>query len=123
MVDDLTISSMEGASCNVLVLRHSHVYWLGSVVQSVNPAELFTDFEVQGHSCNVHYMGIQGATVTLYRDHAVLVRVASCCADVVVLHIGGNDLDGRSAPESLLVALDIHWLPSKLLAMGDIGCT
>ena len=43
VVDDLTISSMEDASCNVLVLRHSHVYWLGLFVQS-NLSELFADF-------------------------------------------------------------------------------
>ena len=63
-------------------------------------------------------MDIRGATVTSFRDHAVLARVVSYCADVVVLHIGENDLDGKSAPESLLVAPDIHRLASKLLAMG-----
>ena len=106
------------SSVKVLVLGHSHVYWLGAFAGSVTPSGLFADFAVRGHACDVRYLGLRGATASLLRAPAVQSQIASFGADVVVLHVGGNDLDGKSASDPCVVACDLQRLASELLAMG-----
>ena len=60
------------------------------------PSGLFANFALHGHSCNVHYFSLRGATVSTIRIPAVRSQIVSYGADVVS-HIGGNDLDGKSA--------------------------
>ena len=106
------------SSVKVLVLGHSHVYWLGAFAGSTSPSGLFADFSVRGHACDVRYLGLRGATASSLRAPAVRSQIASFGADVVVLHVGRNDLDGKSAPDPCMVAGDLQRFASELLAMG-----
>ena len=88
------------------------ICWVGT------PSGLFADFAVWGHACDVRYLGLRGAIASSLRAPAVRSQIASFGADVVVLHVGGNDLDGKSAPDPCVVACDLQRLASELLAMG-----
>ena len=105
-------------SVKVLVLGHSHVYWLGAFAGSASPSGLFADFAIRGHACDIRYLGLRGATASSLRAPAVRSQIASFGADVVVLHVGGNDWDVKSAPDPCMVACDLQRLASELLAMG-----
>jgi len=45
-------------------------------------------------------------------------RVLACRADVVILHIGGNDICARSASSPIMVAMDVLRLARRLLESG-----
>ena len=89
------------SSVKVLVLGHTHVYCLGAFAGSASPSGLFADFAVLGHACDVYYLGLRGATASSVRAPAVRSQIVSYGADVVVLHVGGNDLVGKSAPRHM----------------------
>ena len=112
------MSSSANSHLKVLILGHSHIYWLGEHARTGNPAGQFTDFWVRDQSCKVNYLGIRGATLPSLSSPAAMTRIAKFHADVCVLHLGGNDLDAGSAPDPVLVALDIQRLAVKLLGLG-----
>lgn len=100
---------------SVLCIGHSHVSWLRTFVES---ADLFAGFEVQGRPCDVQFLGHRGATLETFLAPAMMARIVSCRADVIVIHLGGNDLDGRSYPDPIMVAIDIQRLAVRLLGTG-----
>ena len=106
--------------CQILVLGHSYVYWVGAFVRSASPtsAGLFGDFTVAGRPCEIAYEGIRGATVATLLSPSVMSRVVARRADVVILHIAGNDICGRSASPPIMVALDVLRLARRLLESG-----
>ena len=106
--------------CKILVLGHSYVYWVGAFVRSAGPtsAGLFGDFEVAGRPCELAYEGIRGATVDTLLSPTVMSRVVARRADIMVLHIGGNDICGRAASPPIMVALDVFRLARRLLEAG-----
>ncbi|KAK2182438.1 hypothetical protein NP493_353g00003 [Ridgeia piscesae] len=106
--------------CKILVLGHSYVSWVGAFVRSAGPslAGLFGDFEVAGRPCELAYEVIRGATVATLLSPTVMSRVVARCADIVVLHIGGNDICGRAASPPIMVALDLLRLARRLLEAG-----
>lgn len=107
--------SLASSPISVLCIGHSHIYWLSSFVE---PADLFAGFEVQDRPCNVQYLGRRGATLDTFLEPSMMARIASYRADVIVLHLGGNTLDGKSFPNPIMVALDIQRLASRLLDTG-----
>ncbi|KAK2188797.1 hypothetical protein NP493_121g04040 [Ridgeia piscesae] len=81
-------------------------------------ANLFGNFEVAGRPCELAYEGIRGATVATLLSPTVMSRVVARRADIVVLHIGGNDICGRAASPPIMVALDGLRLRRRLLEAG-----
>ena len=65
----------------------------------------------------VNYLGIRGATLPSLSTPAAMTHIAMfhVCADVYILHLGGNDLGAGSAPDPVLVALDIQRLAINCL--------
>ena len=82
------MSSSANSPLKVLILGHSHIYWLGEHARTGNPAGLFTDFWVRDQSCKVNYLGIRGATLPSLSSPAAMMRIATFHADVCVLHLG-----------------------------------
>ena len=72
------------SSINVLVLGHSHVYWLGVFARSASPSGLFANCGVLRDSCDVCYLGLQGVTVSLFWALVVQSPIALYGTDVVV---------------------------------------
>ena len=68
--------------------------------------------------CEIAYEGIRGATVATLLSPSVMSRVVARRADVVILHIAGNYICGRSASPPIMVALDVLRLARRLLESG-----
>ena len=81
------------AKARVLVMGHSYVYWLERLAadQSKLPNSRNLLFDV----CDV-YIGVRGATVDKLRTQFILREVRRLSLDVVILHVGGNDIDQKS---------------------------
>ena len=80
---------------DVLVLGHSHAYWLGAFVES---AGLLDDLERLGHTCTVRFMGRKVASIRTFREPATMTRISGRVPDIVITLLGGNDLDGKFPP-------------------------
>ena len=52
------------------------------------------------------------------RPPTAMSRVVACRKDIVVLHIGGNDICDRAASPPIMVALDVLRLARRLLDVG-----
>ena len=63
---DQKMSSSANSALNLLILGHSHIYWLGEHVRTGNPTGLFTDFCARDRNCKVNYLGIRGIRYTLF---------------------------------------------------------
>ena len=61
----------------ILIIGHSHVYWLGEFVDSTGSPGLFANFERQGHRCNISFLGFRGATITTFRKQHVMARISN----------------------------------------------
>ena len=65
----------------VLVLVHSHVYWLSSFVQSARPSPLVDNLSVRNICCEVHYEVVRwgsGAAVPTLLDVSITICRRSC---------------------------------------------
>ena len=100
---------------DVLVLGHSHAYWLGAFIES---AGLLYDLEGLGHTCTVRFMGRRGASIKTFREPATMTRISVRVPDIVITLLGGKDLDGKfpSPPEA--VGSQLGKLGDELLALG-----
>ena len=67
---------------DVLVLGHSHAYWLGAFIES---AGLLDDLERLGHTCTVRFMGRsrRGASIKTFREPATMTRISVRVPDIV----------------------------------------
>ena len=100
---------------DVLVLGHSHAYWLGAFIES---AGLLDDLERLGYTCTVRFMGRRGASIQTFREPATITRISSRVPDIVITLLGGNDLDGKSPAPPEAVGLQLGRLGDELLALG-----
>ena len=100
---------------DVLVLGHSHAYWLGAFIES---AGLLDDLERLGHTCTVRFMGRRGASVRTFREPATMTRISARVPDIVVTLLGSNDLDGKFPPPPEAVGSQLGRLGDELLALG-----
>ena len=99
----------------IVLVGHSYVYWLRSFVEKTLPGSGFSDFSVDGASCDVTYNGVRGATVNTFLDADMFARIIDVCPNVVCLCLGGNDL---TTATPVMVALDIIRLARRLLSAG-----
>ena len=100
---------------DVLVLGHSHAYWLGAFIEY---AGLLDDLERLGYTCTVLFMGRRGASIQTFREPATITRISARVPDIVITLLGGNDLDGKSPPPPEAVGLQLGRLGDELLALG-----
>ena len=70
---------------NILIIGHSHAYWLE---QFVNASGLFANFEKQGYKCKISFLGIRGATVSSFRSSAVMARIRRHSPQIVLTMLG-----------------------------------
>ena len=101
----------------ILVLGDSHVYWLGAFGDAVGSRACLRDFTVGVQPCAVKFMGLRGGSVTSIRSPEVMSRVCAYQPDVVILSLGGNDLDKRYANTEAVTA-NLQLLMMELLAIG-----
>ena len=59
---------------DVLVLGHSHAYWLGAFIES---AGLLDDLERLGYTCTVRFMGWREASIKTFREPATITRISA----------------------------------------------
>ena len=97
---------------NVLIIGHSHAYWLE---QFVDAAGLFANFVKLGYKCKISFIGIRGATVGSFRGAGIMARIRQHSPHIVLVMLGGNDIGSRSPH---LVASGLCLLASELLAIG-----
>ena len=99
----------------MLVLGHSHAYWLGAFIEY---AGLLDDLERLGHTCTVRVMGRRGASIKTFRETATMTRISAGVPDIVITLLGGNDLDGKFPPPPEAVGSQLGRLGDELLALG-----
>ena len=100
---------------DVLVLGHSHAYWLGAFIES---AGLLDDFERLGLTCTVRFVGRRGASIRIFREPATMTRISARIPDIVITLLGGNDLDGEFPPPPEAMGSQLSRLGDELLALG-----
>ena len=98
----------------VLCIGHSHIAWLRTYVEA---ADWFAGFVIRGHPCNVEFLGLR-CWSTL---ETLLAPTMMDLAYIIVIHVGGNDLDARSYPNPVMVAIDIQRLSLRWLGCKDGG--
>ena len=104
----------------VLIVGDSNVYWLWRFASAALPTQfgVATEFGVDGHNCNVHCLGTRGATLDSLSSPAGRQRIASEAADVIVLHIGGNDIDCVRGDPPQAVGMRMFMFAQYLVKMG-----
>lgn len=105
-----------------VIVGDSHVFWLARFLESAGPSWAWpgvsADFAVDGHGFNVKYVGRRGATVQSLRSDEHWERFACLDPQVVLLHVGGNDIDtsGGLCPQQ--IAWDLLEFATELVAFG-----
>ena len=102
----------------VLVHGHSHVYWLDRFIHTDRPNGPVMQRNLALCDCDVVFLGIRGATVLSLHTGAVLRQVRHIDPDIVILHVGGNDIDNKSGPPPQLVGMRIYTLAQTLVQQG-----
>lgn len=80
----------------VLILGDSHVFWSSRFVRSAGPSwpGVSVDFAVDGHGCRgPSFIGIRGGKISTMRDDDLWDRISILNPGLVILHVGGNDVD------------------------------
>ena len=105
------------AAMKVLILGDSHITWLDRFVRATRPGR--TDgFAVDGHNCVVRCVGRPGATLLHLRSCAVRRRVDAEAAHVVILHVGGNDLDSLPSHQPQAIGMSVFMFAKQLVGQG-----
>ena len=100
---------------NVLIIGHSHVYWLEKFVDA---SGLLANFEKREYKCKISFLGIRGATVSPLRGVGVMARIRQHSPHIVLVMLGGNYICSRSSCSPHLVASGLCLLATELLAIG-----
>ena len=100
---------------NVLVIGHSHAYWLGKFVDA---SGLFANFEKLGYKCKITFLGLRGVTISSFRRADVMARTRHQSPHIVLVLLGGNDIHSRSSLSPQLVGTGWCLLATELLAIG-----
>lgn len=108
---------------SVLLLGHSYVHRLADFVRASQNPQVEHDFGLNSHfldKFNVSFHGIGGARVaTIHSDVHTILAQYSAYYDVVVLQLGGNDINRNSNAE--LIAHDIVNLAVDINATGRVN--
>ena len=100
-----------------LIVGHSYVHWLRVFLETPGHGSGFADLVVDGHRCDVEFLGVRGATVDTFLAPDMFARILAAHPDCVFLCLGGNSVD-RPSTSPAMVALDIIRLAKRLLESG-----
>ena len=93
-----------------LVLGDSHVYWLERFANDQNlPGTTMRISEIR-------LEGIRGGGIESVKQVRITNLIRAFAPDIVVLHVGGNDIDGHKAPQ--LIGMRLYELAKSLIARG-----
>ena len=105
------------AAMKVLILGDSHITWLDRFVRATRPGG--TDgFVVDGNNCVVRCVARPGATMPLLRSSAVRRLVEAEAAQLVILHVGSNDLDLLPSQQPQAIGMGIFMFAKQLVGQG-----
>ena len=111
-------------SSMVLLLGDSHIVWLDRFAASPGVARRGADggrgFALSEHNCVVSYVGRRGATLSRIRTRATRAMRMEGRFDLVVLHIGGNDIDQPTVTPANAVGIGMqtYMFAKELLLSG-----
>ena len=76
-------------------LGDSHVFWAVHFVRLPGSSwpGVSMDFAVDGHGCIPSFIGIRRGKLTIVRDDDLWAGISILKPGLVILHLGGNDVD------------------------------
>ena len=104
----------------VLVMGHSYVHWLERFAADQDKMPGAGSRTLKFHDCDVAYMGVRGATVDSLRTQAVLREVRRTSPDVVILHVGGNDIDAKSRLSPQLIGMRLYEMARDMIKHAGV---
>ena len=109
----------------VLITGHSYVYWLRQyVVQSRSrpaiplPLALPLALALGLEQYEVKFQGMRGAKLTHYTRNAIFAEIKCSSPKMVVLQLGGNDLDSQIPPQ--MIGMRISELARDVVARHSV---
>ena len=86
----------------MLLTGHSYVYWLRQyVVQSRSRPAVALPLALGLGQYKVKFQGMRGAKLTHYNRNAIFAEIKRSSPKMVVLQLGGNDLDSQIPPQMI----------------------
>ena len=123
-------SCLVSPSSKVLLLGDSHIFWLDRFAESSGVARRGPNgnangghghgFALSEHNCVVSCVGRRGATLSRIRTRATRAMIMEGQFDLVVLHIGGNDIDQPTVTPANAVGIGMqtYMFAKELLHSG-----
>ena len=93
----------------VLICGHSHVYWLKKEWQNFEKACPLTQ-------ATVSFLAVRGAKVAQFETETMLDRIKRGRYDIVIFHLGGNDLDSETPPQA--IGMQLYMLSKRVVQSG-----
>ena len=106
------------ARVRVLVMGHSYVHWLERF--AADQSKLPNSRNLLFDQCDVVYIGVRGAIVDKLRSQSNLREVRRLSPDVVILHVGGNNIDQGVAPQ--MIGMQVYQLARELIRLDIKRC-
>ena len=99
------------------ILGDSHVFWLEKFVRATEVR--YSGSLLECMDCTIAFHGYRGDTVASLEGNSSLRRkLASVMLNVVVLSVGGNDLNHAGTPQTLKVDMHLYEYAQALVSMG-----
>ena len=99
------------------ILGDSHIFWLEKFVGATEVHYSVSLLECM--DCAITFHGYRGGTAASLEGNSGLRRkLANAIPNVVVLSVGGNDLDNAGTPQTLKVGIRLYQYAQALVTMG-----
>ena len=99
------------------ILGDSHVFWLEKFVRATEVR--YSGSLLECMDCAIAFHGYRGGTVASLEGNGSLRRnLASAMPSVVVLSVGGNDLDHAGTPQTLKIGMRLYEYAQALVTLG-----
>ena len=98
-----------------LVLGDSHVFWLERFHKEQRLVIPNLCMRAEDH---VGMLGIRGGTVPSLKSAMTVKFIKTFAPELVILHVGGNDLDSKSRPPPQLVGMRIFECAKQIISLG-----
>ena len=114
------MAAVHGVDTRALIMGHSHIFCLRRFIESAGPSwpGVSSNFAVDGHGCRVHYIGVCGARLPSLRTDEQWERISILRPQLVVLHVGGNDLDSSAGLSPQQVGAQLVEFANELVVVG-----
>ena len=91
----------------VLLVGHSHVVWLEHYLRGAPQNFGLSEVEIS-------YLGVRGGRVATFKNK--LDEVARLAPDIIIMHLGGNDLESDRPPQQ--VGMELYELAKDYKKLG-----